>query len=284
VISSPTTISPDEVARHYDELDYFYRQVWGTHVHHGFWQSEADFTPVEEATIHLLKEVTTGLQLQAGMQVLDIGCGYGASARWVAEQHEVRVQGITISPHQVEASKQASAPSQGQAEVILGDWLDNNFPDNSFDASYAIEALAHMPDKARFFSELHRTLKPGGRASIACWLTAPDLSPLEKLLMGMICREGKLSSMGTMEEYKTLAQEAGLEVREARDLSRQVERTWWIISKRVVRGLCSDPRYLRFLLQRAFRDRLFVLTLPRLLLAYRTGAMRYGLLRIRKPL
>ena len=78
MISSPTTISPAEVARHYDELDYFYREVWGTHVHHGYWQSEADFTPVEEATIHLLKEVTTGLQLQAGMQVLDIGCGYGA--------------------------------------------------------------------------------------------------------------------------------------------------------------------------------------------------------------
>jgi len=284
VISSPTTISPDEVARHYDELDYFYREVWGTHVHHGFWQSEADSTPVEDATIHLLKEATTGLKLHPGAEVLDIGCGYGASARWIAEHHNVRVQGITISPHQVETSKQGSAPSQGQAEVILGDWLDNGFSDNSFDASYAIEALAHMPDKARFFSELHRTLKPGGRASIACWLTAPDLSSPEKLLMGIICREGKLSSMGTMEEYKTLAQNAGLEVREARDLSAQVERTWWIISKRVLSGLCSDSRYLRFLLRRALRDRLYVLTLPRLLLAYRTGAIRYGLLQIGKPL
>jgi tocopherol O-methyltransferase len=283
VISSPTTISPDEVARHYDELDYFYREVWGTHVHHGFWQSEADSAPVEEATIRLLKEVTTELDLQAGAEVLDIGCGYGASARWVAEHHDVRVRGITISPRQVAASKQASTPSQGEAEMLLGDWLDNDFPDNSFDAGYAIEALAHMPDKARFFFELHRTLKPGGCASIACWLTAPDLSRPEKLLMQLICREGKLSGMGTMEEYKTLAHRAGLEVVEARDLSPQVERTWWIISKRVLGGLCSDPQYTKFLLQRAFRDRLFIFTLPRLLLAYRTGAMRYGLLRLKKP-
>jgi tocopherol O-methyltransferase len=37
VISSRKTISPDAVALHYDELDHFYRDVWGDHVHHGLW-------------------------------------------------------------------------------------------------------------------------------------------------------------------------------------------------------------------------------------------------------
>ena len=67
------------------------------------------------------------------------------------------------------------------------------------------------------------------------------------------------------------------------DLSEQVERTWWIITRRALAGLFTKPHYLRFILTRAFRKNIFVLTLPRLLLAYRTGALRYGLLTIKKP-
>ena len=39
------------VAAHYDELDRFYREVWGTHLHHGYWQNGDEST--EEAILNL---------------------------------------------------------------------------------------------------------------------------------------------------------------------------------------------------------------------------------------
>ena len=61
------------------------------------------------------------------------------------------------------------------------------------------------------------------------------------------------------------------------------ERTWWIIARRLAAGLITKRRYISFLVNRAFRERIFLLTLPRLMLAYRTGAMRYGLIWLERP-
>src|SRR3978361_1598672 len=51
------------------------------------------------------------------------------------------------------------------------DWLDNGLPDAAFDRAYAIESSEHMVDKARFFSEAWRVLKPGGRLVVCAWLS-----------------------------------------------------------------------------------------------------------------
>ena len=55
MIMSRSPFQPGEVAAHYDDLDRFYREIWGEHVHHGLWQSRAE--TAEEATRHLITEV-----------------------------------------------------------------------------------------------------------------------------------------------------------------------------------------------------------------------------------
>ncbi len=86
------------VARHYDELDPFYREIWGEHVHHGYWASGNE-TPSEAANA-LVDLLCARLQLQPGMRVCDIGCGYGATARRLAQLHQVAVDGLTVSQAQ----------------------------------------------------------------------------------------------------------------------------------------------------------------------------------------
>ena len=78
MIMSGLPLQTVEVAAHYDELDSFYREIWGEHVHHGFWHSDAE--TAEEATHHLITEVAAQAQVQPEDRICDVGCGYGGTA------------------------------------------------------------------------------------------------------------------------------------------------------------------------------------------------------------
>jgi tocopherol O-methyltransferase len=84
------------VAAHYDELDPFYREVWGEHVHHGLWATGREGRTAAAAE-PLVDLVAARLDLAPGQSVCDIGCGYGATAARLAERHGVHVTGVTVS-------------------------------------------------------------------------------------------------------------------------------------------------------------------------------------------
>jgi tocopherol O-methyltransferase len=264
------------VADHYDELDPFYRALWGEHVHHGLWTSGRE-SPAE-AVVSLSDLVARAIDPPPGARLVDIGCGYGATARHMARTRDAEVTGLTLS-----AAQAAQAPPQPGVTLLVRDWLANGLPDASFDHAYAIESSEHMVDKPRFFAEAARVLRPGGRLVVCAWLAETGASAWRvRHLLEPICHEGRLPSMGTREEYEGWAAGAGLAPIGYRDISRQVARTWTICAGRFARAVLTD----RAMRARALaaRNRLFALSLPRLMLAYRSGAMRYGVFTWRKPL
>lgn len=87
-----------EVAEHYDELDPVYRALWGEHVHHGLWRTGRE-SPAE-AVEALSDLVAEHLAFRSGDRLVDIGCGYGATARRFAARGAV-VTGFTLSAEQV---------------------------------------------------------------------------------------------------------------------------------------------------------------------------------------
>jgi tocopherol O-methyltransferase len=268
------------VAAHYDDLDAFYREVWGDHVHHGYWVTGRE-TP-DEAAIALVELLAERLALRPGLAVLDIGCGYGETARRLAATRAVDVTGFTVSAAQAgyAATKRATG---GRVDISVRDWLANGLPDESFDRAYSIESSEHMPDKQRFFDEAFRTLRPGGVFGIYAWLAKTEPRAWEvRHLLEPICREGRLPSMGDEADYRRMAEAAGFRVETVLDISDQVRRTWWICLRRVAGKLVTEARYRRFLLERSAENRVFALTLVRLLAAYRTRSMRYCLLVLRK--
>ncbi len=264
------------VAAHYDDLDVFYRDIWGEHVHHGFWAT-GDETP-EAAVEALIDLVAARLDAKAGQAVCDIGCGYGGSAAYLAARTGADITGLTISAAQL-AQARRRTPGAGSLTFLQTDWLDNHLPAETFDRAYAIESSEHMPDKEKFFDEAFRTLKPGGRLVICAWLAAEAPRPWEiRHLLEPICREGRLPSMGTQAAYHAMAARSGFAVSGAEDISKNVSRTWMICARRVAGRVFTDSRYIKMLLDASKPNRIFALTLFRLIAAYRTGAMRYCLM------
>ncbi len=269
-----TRHEPPTVGAHYDVLDAYYREIWGEHVHHGLWET-GDETPAE-ATRALIDLVADRAAIAAGARVCDVGCGYGGTARVLHGSRGADVTGLTVS--RVQFAYAFERAGEG-LNFLCRDWLANELPASSFDAVIAIESLSHMADKARAFRECARVARPGGRVVVCDWLAGETPSRVQRqTLLEPICREGRLPSLATAREYKALAQEAGLRVERFEDLSGRVGRTWLICLRRLGRRLAVDPEARRFLLGPRNPDRAFALSMVRIPLAYRTGAMRLGVL------
>lgn len=270
------------VAAHYDELDGFYREVWGEHVHHGYWVTGRE--SALEAVEALVDRLAERLQLAPGHLACDIGCGYGATAQRLAERHGLNVTGVTVSAAQA-ARARARVVGRGSLCILQQDWLANSFAAECFDRAYAVESSEHMSDKQQFFDEAFRTLKPGGLLAVCAWLARTDPYRWQvRHLLEPICREGRLPSMGDEADYLALAKQAGFRLVSVEDLSDRVRRTWWICTRRVLGKLATRLRYLRFLLDRRGTNRIFAVTLLRMIVAYRTRSIRYCLLVFRKQI
>ena len=273
MLFSPVKVTPDDVGDHYDQLDEFYRVLWGTVLHHGLWLPNESL-PIRTATSRLLTLLVSSLSLKSGTRLVDIGCGYGADAHAIAEQTGACVSGITISRSQETKAREMSPPIQGSVCIKQGDWLQNAYLEESFDCAIAVESLSHMDDKKAFFSELYRVLAPGGRAAIACWTIRPSPSPAERLLLRILCLSGSLPSLGSTSDYTKLVGASGLSLRKSRDLTTLVEPTWGRIARKTI-GSLTRPHFLLACLKLTLRRPLVSCAIPAMILAFRVGVLRY---------
>jgi tocopherol O-methyltransferase len=281
MITPHTELCPGAVAAHYDNLDRFYRELWGEHVHHGLWRTGRE-SPAE-AVVRLIDLVAERGAIEPGDRVCDVGCGYGGTARVLASQYGAEVTALTITPSQ-HAYAVGLDHSSANPTYLLRDWAENGLPSGHFDVVLSIESSEHMANKTTFLAEVYRVLKPGGRFVVCAWLATPKPRPWEvRHLLEPICREGRLPGLGSAEEYDHLVRDAGLTPIAFEDLSQNVKRTWLVCAGRVLKAFLRQPEYRRFLFESGNPDRIFALTLLRIWIAYETGSMGYGILSAVKP-
>lgn len=108
------------------------------------------------------------LQVTKDSRVLDLGCGLGGPARYVAARTGAHVTGIDLTEEFIDTAK-ALTEWTGLSErvhLLMGSVMELPFEDRSMDAAYMIHVGMNIPDKAGLAREVARVLKPGGRFAI----------------------------------------------------------------------------------------------------------------------
>lgn len=118
--------------------------------------------------------------------VVDVATGSGMLAIELAP-HVARVAAVDFAPKMLEQlERRRRALRLENIHVQQADGQALPFPDQSFDAAFSMFGLMFFPDRERGFSELHRTLRPGGVAVVSSWAPV-DQSPLMTLMFGALC-------------------------------------------------------------------------------------------------
>jgi cyclopropane-fatty-acyl-phospholipid synthase len=109
------------VKRHYDIGNDLYRCMLDRLLIYScaYWKDASTLDEAQEAKLDL---VCRKLDLQPGMRVLDIGCGWGGTARFAAQHYRVEVVGITVSEEQVKAANELRGTLP--VEIRLQDYRD----------------------------------------------------------------------------------------------------------------------------------------------------------------
>ena len=168
------------INRYYDGTFVDYWLAWTTKrvsaVHFGYYGYGA--RNHHEALLATNCRIADLAAVTAGSLVVDAGCGVGGTSLWLAREREASVVGLNVNHRQMtQARRSAAQRGLGHlARFAIGDYTAMPLRDGSFDAVLAVESLLHAPDKAAFYKESARVLKPGGRLAIAEYML-PDLMP-----------------------------------------------------------------------------------------------------------
>ncbi len=210
--------SSETVANSYDDWtqDGILEFYWGEHIHLGHYGSpprRKDFLQAKADFVHEMVKWGGLDKLPRGTTVLDVGCGIGGSSRILAREYGFEATGITISPKQVQRATELT-PEGVTAKFQVDDALALSFPDNSFDVVWSIEAGPHMPDKAKYASEMMRVLKPGGILVVADWNQRDDrqkpLNFWEKPVMRQLLDQWSHPAFSSIEGFSEQIAETGL--------------------------------------------------------------------------
>ncbi len=228
----PSTLQ-QQIQEFYDASSGLWEQVWGEHMHHGFYGSDGKAKKERyQAQIDLMDELLTWGKVQHASQILDVGCGIGGATLYLAEKFGASTTGITLSPVQAHRAQERAKALGIDARFQVADALEMPFDDASFDVVWSLESGEHMPDKATFLNECCRVLKPGGRFVMAAWCHRPTEPPAalltddEKKHLEKIYRVYCLPYIISLPEFAAIAHTLPFQNIETADWSTAVSPFW----------------------------------------------------------
>ena len=214
-----------------DDADNFYSRLWGGEdIHIGLYQDDGeDVIPASHRTVaHMCTLIED--KLGAGAKMLDIGGGYGGSARYVAEHYGAETVSLNLSEVQNERGRKQN-DERGLADkvtIVDGDFENIPYDDDTFDVVWSQDAMLHSGNRTRVLDEAVRVLKPGGVFIFTDPMMADDCPDG---VLGPVLDRIQLETMGSPGFYRKELAARGLTERTFEDHTHQVPRHYGGIKK-----------------------------------------------------
>ena len=157
-------------------------------------------------------------KINESTHVLDLCCGLGGPARYLAYHHGCRVTGVDMNTDRLAGAVRLTERTKLQDRVLFhhANALQTGLADETFDVIVSQEAFCHIPDKKTLIAECVRLLKPGGRIVYTDILARNSMT---NEIRSRLESEMAFSELSTLEQYCHLLEEKGCQVGEVEDLS-----------------------------------------------------------------
>jgi tocopherol O-methyltransferase len=204
-----------KIAQYYDQTLSYYDFFWHkkTHaIHYGF--SDKNTVSIEEALLNTNRFLAEKAEIVSGSRVLDAGCGIGGSTIWLAKNCGAQVVGISLSERQVEKAKALAVDNdvENMTDFKVMDYLNTEFPDNSFDVIWGLESICYAEHKIDFMNEAFRLLKPGGKIVVADgFLQRPPRGTREDMMLDDFLDGLVLPNLALVDDFKSDLGKAGFQ-------------------------------------------------------------------------
>ncbi|MEP4197729.1 MAG: methyltransferase domain-containing protein [Aliishimia sp.] len=151
------------------------------------------------------------LELGSDLNVLDIGCGLGGTARYVATTYGCKVLGIDLTPEYVSVGQDlnASLGLSDRIDLSVASALEMPFPDAQFDRACMLHVGMNIADKRQLMNEAARVIRPEGYFGVYDVMRTGD-APIEYPVAW--AEDDSTSFVATIEEYKSALAAAGFAV------------------------------------------------------------------------
>jgi len=219
------------IIEYYSEAGMDY-EPWSRNLnmHFGYYRSGLSIFNREGMLDEMNRQVALRLELDTenSNQLIDLGCGVGASARYIVRHFKnVNVLGGTIVPWQIQLAKSLSqdTPYEQRISFDLLDYRNLDCANNSFDGAYAMESACYDfgKDKRRFLEESFRVLKPGAKLCVADGFTKGQRhTKFFQYLYRKVCKGWALQDFAGVDEFVSTMEEIGYENVQVEDISWRV--------------------------------------------------------------
>ncbi|MBT2987673.1 MAG: methyltransferase domain-containing protein [Candidatus Thiodiazotropha sp. (ex Ctena orbiculata)] len=261
-----------------DDADNFYYHVWGGEdIHIGIYDKpDEDIARASQRTVDAMASQYQ-TSLDENTHIIDIGAGYGGSARWLVKKYRSPVTCVNLSEAQNARNRAMSAEQNLDDRIVVVDGSFEDIPATRefFDLAWSQDAILHSGQRERVLEEVDRVLKPGGEFIFTDPMQADDCP--EDVLQPVLDRI-HLESLGSFAFYREEAQRLGWEEIGIYDLTPQLITHYTRVREELTRqrnrlaGKVSD-KYMFNMLQ----------GLEHWIDAGEKGYLSWGILHFRKP-
>lgn len=235
----------ENMERMFAAVSDLYADYWHDFFHFALFEDDDESWDAAFERTH--RRYASALEAAPGRRVLELACGRGGFAEWLARTTGAQVLGIDIARAQLRHARRRRQPN---LRFLRHDVMRVHELGETFDAIVFMDADCYLPDKRLAVERIAKAMGPGARFLLVAWCKAEGLNRLqEELVLHPFMLYWGVPGLETPSGYRRHLARAGLRLLEEEDLNARCRRNWDFGYDRAIEGvsdftLAKAARYL----------------------------------------